>query len=58
MIREANATLAKENQEYSELRAEINLYETRNLADRRDVERLENDIREATNLQNKYYAEI
>lgn len=50
MIREANATLAKENQEYSELRAEINLYETRNLADRRDVERLENDIREATSL--------
>ena len=40
------------------MRAELGVMETRNYAERRDIERLEADLREATAISNKCYSDI
>jgi hypothetical protein len=40
------------------LRAEVGVMENRNYAERREIERIEGDLREATGLSNKYFGEI
>lgn len=50
--------LAKKNDEYTELRAELGVMENRNYSEKRDIERLETELRDATGVSNKYYADI
>lgn len=57
-IAEQNRVLLQANDEYNELRAELGVIEGRNYAEKRDIERIEADLREATALSHKFYAEI
>ena len=58
IIADSNQQLQQATDEYNELRAELGVMETRNYAERRDIERLEADLREATAISNKCYSDI
>lgn len=58
LIQDSSISLAQQNEEYSELRAELGVMESRNYSEKRDIERLENDLRDATGLSNKFYGDI
>jgi uncharacterized lipoprotein YehR (DUF1307 family) len=57
-IQEANRVLAQQNEEYTELRAEVGVMESRNYSEKREIERLEAEFREATAISHKCYQEI
>lgn len=52
-IQVSNGNLQSQNEEYVELRAELGVMENRNFSERRDIERLEGDLRDSTGLSNK-----
>lgn len=58
MIADTNQQLQQATDEYNELRAELGVMETRNYSERRDIERLEADLREATAISHKCYSDI
>ena len=58
VIADSNQQLQQATDEYNELRAELGVMETRNYAERRDIERLEADLREATAISHKCYSDI
>ena len=58
MIQEANAVVAQQNAEFNDLRSELQVMESRNYAEKRDIERIEGDLRDATGLSHKYYGDI
>ena len=50
--------LAQQNEEYTELRAELGVMESRNYQEKREIERLEADLRDATGYSQKCYGDI
>lgn len=57
-IADTNSVLCKQQEENVELRGELGVVENRNYAERREIERLEVDLREATSLSDKHYGDI
>ncbi len=57
-IQDANQQLAQQNEDYTELRAELGVMESRNYQEKREIERLEADLRDATAYSQKCYADI
>ncbi len=47
-----------QNEEYTELRAELGVMDNRNYQEKRDIERLESDLRDATAFSQKCYSDI
>ena len=50
--------LDQQNEEYTGLRAELGVMESRNYQEKREIERLEADLRDATGYSQKCYADI
>lgn len=50
--------LDQQNEEYTELRAELGVMESRNYQEKREIERLEADLRDATGYSQKCYGDI
>jgi hypothetical protein len=57
-IADTNCILSKQQEEYVELRSELGVAENRNYVERREIERLELDLREASSLSDKYHNDI
>jgi predicted nucleic acid-binding Zn-ribbon protein len=57
-IQDANQQLNSQNEEYTELRAELGVMESRNYQEKREIERLEADLRDATAYSQKCYGDI
>jgi chromosome segregation ATPase len=57
-IQEANQQLGQQNEEFTELRAEVGVMESRNYQEKREIERLEADLRDATAYSQKCYGDI
>lgn len=57
-IQDANQHLAQQNEDYTELRAELGVMESRNYQEKREIERLEADLRDATAYSQKCYGDI
>lgn len=57
-IQDASQHLAQQNEDYTELRAELGVMESRNYQEKREIERLEADLRDATAYSQKCYGDI
>jgi len=57
-IRDVNGNLADRVEEYNQLRAQLSVVEGKNYAERKDIERLDIDLRDATSSSQKYYQDI
>ena len=54
-IADTNAELAERNAEFGSLRQDFSIMESRNYSERKEIERLEHEIREATAISHKHY---
>ena len=57
-INDANAEFSSKTHEFNNLKGEISVMEVKNQQERKQVEILNQELREATGLSNKNYAEI
>lgn len=57
-ISDTNSVLTKHQEEFIELRSELGVAENRNYVERREIERLDLDLREASSVSDKYQNDI
>lgn len=58
MIRNTNHELAEKTCEYNALRSDYSVMESKNYAEKKEMERLESEIRDQSGLSHKYYQEM
>ena len=58
MISKTNEELAERTVDFDNLRSDANIMESKNYAEKKDIERIEDEIREQTGISRKYCSEI
>lgn len=58
MISKTNEELAERTTDFNGLRSDANIMETKNYAEKKNIERVENEIREQTGISRKYCSEM
>ena len=58
MIKDTNQELASKTVEFNGLRSDMSVVESKVYAEKKDLERLESEIRDQSGISNKYYQEI